>query len=252
MGTRRRCSPSPTCRTFPATEMTIITQDDKVKLKYYWSKHSGLKRSDSVERDSITEVENEESVGSKKGKLRGKVGGDNKEDMAALGLIPFASSSPSSLQSSLYIVCKCDPQEKHVNVLKMKLQEMEVFYQFVDAEEVGCHLQMAPETVDFLYQYWKLKHKANFNQLLLMTKKDEEDTLARREHEVLLKQLQLFIHLRQDLERVCNLTCMVMKMKRSMWQVEEQIFQHQIQLIDQELLSSNLSRQDLQSLFSLH
>ncbi|XP_061683402.1 protein Jade-1-like [Syngnathoides biaculeatus] len=131
-------------------EMTIITQNDKDKFKYYWPKHSDLK--DSLERDSTTEVENEESVRSKKGKLRGKVGGDNKEDMAALGLIPFASLSPSSLQSSLCLVRKCDLQEKRFNVSKMKLQEMEeVFYQ--GREEVGHHLKMTPKTVDFLYQY---------------------------------------------------------------------------------------------------
>ncbi|XP_061699422.1 protein Jade-1 isoform X2 [Syngnathoides biaculeatus] len=245
-----------TCGLHSGLEMTtILTQDDEVKFKSYCPKHSGLEGIDSGERDSSAEVENEESLGSKKGKRRGRVRGDKEEDTAAPGHIPLASSSPSSLQSSLCLVRQRDPQEKRVNVRKMKLQEMEeVFYQFVDVEEVGRHLRMAPETVDFLYQYWKLKRKANFNQPLLTPKKDEEDSLARREHEVLLRRLQLFTHLRQDLERVRNLTYMVTrreKMKRSMWRVQEQIFQHQVQLIDQELLSSNPSEQDLQSHFSI-
>lgn len=94
-------------------------------------------------------------------------------------------------------------QEKRVNLRKLKLQEMEEeFYQFVDVEEVANSLKVAPEVVDFVYQYWKLKRKANFNQQLLTPKKDEEESLARREQEVLLRRLQLFTHLRQDLERV--------------------------------------------------
>ena len=94
-------------------------------------------------------------------------------------------------------------QEKRVNLRKLKLQEMEEeFYQFVEVEEVANNLKLPPEVVDFLYQYWKLKRKANFNQPLLTPKKDEEESLARREQEVLLRRLQLFTHLRQDLERV--------------------------------------------------
>uniref|UniRef100_I3K3A0 Protein Jade-1 n=1 Tax=Oreochromis niloticus TaxID=8128 RepID=I3K3A0_ORENI len=148
-----------------------------------------------------------------------------------------------------------DKEEKRVNLRKLKLQEMEEeFYQFVDVEEVASNLKLVPEVVDFLYQYWKLKRKANFNQPLLTPKKDEEESLARREQEVLLRRLQLFTHLRQDLERVRNLTYMVTrreKMKRSLWKVQEQIFQHQVRLLDHELLSGDPSAKDLEKLFSL-
>uniref|UniRef100_A0A3P9HLV4 Protein Jade-1 n=1 Tax=Oryzias latipes TaxID=8090 RepID=A0A3P9HLV4_ORYLA len=93
--------------------------------------------------------------------------------------------------------------EKRVSLRKLKLQEMEEdFYRFVEVEEVAGSLKLPPEVLDFLYQYWKLKRKANFNQPLLTPKKDEEESLARREQEVLLRRLQLFTHLRQDLERV--------------------------------------------------
>uniref|UniRef100_A0A3B5L4F0 Protein Jade-1 n=1 Tax=Xiphophorus couchianus TaxID=32473 RepID=A0A3B5L4F0_9TELE len=136
-------------------------------------------------------------------------------------------------------------QEKRVNLRKLKLQEMEEeFYQFVDVEEVANSLKVAPEVVDFVYQYWKLKRKANFNQQLLTPKKDEEESLARREQEVLLRRLQLFTHLRQDLERVRNLTYMVTrreKMKRSLCKVQEQIFQQQVRLLDHELLNGESS-----------
>lgn len=56
--------------------------------------------------------------------------------------------------------------------------------------------------VDFLYQFWKLKRKANFNQPLVALKRDEVDNLAQQEQDVLYRRLKLFTHLRQDLERV--------------------------------------------------
>lgn len=47
--------------------------------------------------------------------------------------------------------------------------------------------------------------------------------------------------------QVRNLTYMVTrreKMKRSLWRVQEQIFQHQVRLIDHELLTGESTRQD--------
>lgn len=186
-----------TCGLTASLEMnTILTEDDEVKFKSYCPKHSGLEGIESRDRDSGGEEE-KESARDKKGRRRGRVRVE--EDAAA------SSSSPQ-----LFDRDSCEPeglisrqQEKRVSLRKLKLQEMEdEFYQFVDVEEVASHLKLPPEVVDFLYQYWKLKRKANFNQPLLTPKKDEEESLARREQEVLRRRLQLFTHLRQDLERV--------------------------------------------------
>ncbi|XP_061750988.1 protein Jade-1 isoform X2 [Nerophis ophidion] len=226
-----------TCGLHAGLEMkTLLTEDDEVKFKSFCPKHSGLEGVES--RDPNSEDEGgAEDVGGTKGKQRGRV----REDKDAT-LHPAFHRDPQQLSGR--------EQDKRVNLRKLKLQQMEEdFYQFVDAQEVGSHLKMVPETADFLYQYWKLKRKANFNQPLLTPKKDEEESLARREHEVLLRRLQLFTHLRQDLERVRNLTYMVTrreKMKRSLWRVQEQIFQHQVRLIDHELLSASTSVLDLQ------
>uniref|UniRef100_A0A3Q4BZQ2 Protein Jade-1 n=1 Tax=Mola mola TaxID=94237 RepID=A0A3Q4BZQ2_MOLML len=201
-----------TCGLHASLEMnTILTEDDEVKFKSYCPNHSGLGGAESRDRDSGGEEEKEkESARDRKGRRRGR-----------------ALSSHR--------------QETRVNLRKLKLEAMEEdFYQFVEVQQVASQLKLLPEVVDFLYQYWKLKRKANFNQPLLTPKKDEEDSLARREQEVLLRRLQLFTHLRQDLERVRNLTYMVTrreKMKRSLWRVQEQIFQHQVRLLDRELLS---------------
>lgn len=181
---------------------TILTEDDEVKFKSYCPKHSGLEGTESRDRDSGGEEEKEkESARDKKGKRRGRV--RLEEDAAS-------SSSSSYVAPQLINRAPGDleglssrQQEKRVNLRKLKLEAMEEdFYQFVEVEEVASHLKLPPEVVDFLYQYWKLKRKANFNQPLLTPKKDEEESLARREQEVLLRRLQLFTHLRQDLERV--------------------------------------------------
>ncbi|XP_042292951.1 protein Jade-1 isoform X2 [Thunnus maccoyii] len=246
-----------TCGLHASLEMnTILTEDDEVKFKSYCPKHSGLEGAESRDRDSGDEEEErvKESVRDKKGKRRGRVRGE--EDAASSSSSSFcvapqlADRSPGEPQT-----LSSRQQEKRVSLRKLKLQEMEEeFYQFVEVEEVAGHLKMPPEVVDFLYQYWKLKRKANFNQPLLTPKKDEEESLARREHEVLLRRLQLFTHLRQDLERVRNLTYMVTrreKMKRSLWRVQEQIFQHQVRLLDHELFTGDPSAKDLEKLFSL-
>ncbi|XP_054652612.1 protein Jade-1 [Dunckerocampus dactyliophorus] len=235
-----------TCGLHAGLEMnTFLTEDDEVKFKSFCPKHSGMEGAESRDRDSGDEGEKED-VGGMKGKRRGRVRGDE-DAVAASSLCLPPNRDPQQMSGR--------EQDKRVNLRKLKLQQMEEdFYKFVDAQEMGRHLKMAPETADFLYQYWKLKRKANFNQPLLTPKKDEEESLARREHEVLLRRLQLFTHLRQDLERVRNLTYMVTrreKMKRSLWRVREQIFQHEIRLIDHELLSGNSSEPDLQQLFSL-
>ncbi|XP_029982739.1 protein Jade-1 [Sphaeramia orbicularis] len=241
-----------TCGLHASLEMnTILTEEDEVKFKSYCPQHSGLEGTESRDQDSGGEDE-KEGIRVKKSKRRGRVRGE--EDAAA--------ASSSSSFNAVSQVATNDPenlssrqQEKRVNLRKLKLQEMEEdFYQYVEAEEVAAHLKLPLEVVDFLYQYWKLKRKANFNQPLLTPKKDEEESLARREQEVLLRRLQLFTHLRQDLERVRNLTYMVTrreKMKRSLWRVQEQIFQHQVRLLDHELLKGDPSAKDLEKLFSL-
>lgn len=190
-----------TCGLHASLEMnTILTEDDEVKFKSYCPKHSGLEGAESRDGDSGGEEE-KEGARDKKGRRRGRVRGEEDAASSSLSsyvapqLIDRAPGDPEGLSSR--------QQEKRVNLRKLKLQEMEEeFYQFVEVEQVAGHLKLPPEVVDFLYQYWKLKRKANFNQPLLTPKKDEEESLARREQEVLLRRLQLFTHLRQDLERV--------------------------------------------------
>ncbi|XP_045561076.1 protein Jade-1 isoform X1 [Salmo salar] len=198
---------------------TILTEQDEVKFKSFCPKHSGLKGGQ--------DGEGEEGARDKKWRKSDRVRGDEGPP-----LVPAPQEESRVNQQA-------------VNLRQIKLQQLEEeFYQFVDVKEVANHLQLPPETVDFLYQYWKLKRRANHSQPLLTPQKEEEESLARREHDVLLHRLQLFTHLRQDLERVRNLTYMVSrreKIKRTLWRIQEQIFTHQAELLDHEIINGCLN-----------
>ncbi|KAM9846313.1 protein Jade-1 [Aulostomus maculatus] len=130
-------------------------------------------------------------------------------------------------------------EREKVSQRKQKLQELEdEFYRLVDPREVAENLALPVTQVDFLYQFWKLKRKANFNRPLVTLKRDEVDNLAQQEQDVLYRRLKLFTHLRQDLERVRNLCYMVTrreKMKHTLCDLQEKIFHLQIQLLEEDM-----------------
>ncbi|XP_061926149.1 protein Jade-1 [Entelurus aequoreus] len=153
---------------------------------------------------------------------------------------------PSELVSPAHPVSASEKAERDqlerdkVSQRKQKLQELEdEFYQLVDPADVAENLAVPFTQVDFLYQFWKLKRKANFNQPLVSLKRDEVDDPAQQEQDVLYRRLKLFTHLRQDLERVRNLCYMVTrreKMKLSLCDLQEKIFHLQIQLLEEDLV----------------
>ncbi|XP_069855268.1 protein Jade-1 isoform X2 [Dipodomys merriami] len=186
---------------------TILADNDEVKFKSYCPKHSSHRKP-------------EESLG---------------EGPAENGA---PERSPRSPLEALAGPGQQRDEAHRTSVRKQKLQQLEdEFYTFVNLLDVARALRLPEAVVDFLYQYWKLKRKVNFNKPLITPKKDEEDNLAKREQDVLFRRLQLFTHLRQDLERVRNLTYMVTrreKMKRSVCKVQEQIFSLYTKLLEKE------------------
>ncbi|KAK7797807.1 hypothetical protein U0070_002920, partial [Myodes glareolus] len=120
-----------------------------------------------------------------------------------------------------------------------KLRELEEeFYTLVQVEDVAKELGLSALTVDFIYNYWKLKRKSNFNKPLIPPKEDEENGLVQPKEENIHTRMRMFMHLRQDLERVRNLCYMISrreKLKLSHTKVQEQIFGLQVQLINKEV-----------------
>ncbi|XP_047634602.1 E3 ubiquitin-protein ligase Jade-2 isoform X4 [Phacochoerus africanus] len=150
-------------------------------------------------------------------------------DGGSRGEMPSEPAEPSQAGEDL----------EKVTLRKQRLQQLEEdFYELVEPAEVAERLDLAEALVDFIYQYWKLKRKANANQPLLTPKTDEVDNLAQQEQDVLYRRLKLFTHLRQDLERVRNLCYMVTRRERTkhaICKLQEQIFHLQMKLIEQDL-----------------
>ncbi|XP_068587838.1 E3 ubiquitin-protein ligase Jade-2, partial [Cebidichthys violaceus] len=157
-------------------------------------------------------------------------GGGIAEQRSVLYPIPVSASERAEREQL---------EREKVSQRKQKLQELEdEFYRLVDPREVAENLALPVPQVDFLYQFWKMKRKANFNQPLVTLKRDEVDNLAQQEQDVLYRRLKLFTHLRQDLERVRNLCYMVTrreKMKHTMCDLQEKIFHLQIQLLEEDI-----------------
>ncbi|XP_078066438.1 protein Jade-1 [Mustelus asterias] len=186
---------------------TILAENDEVKFKSYCPKHSSKEPDEGNKSYSTVEVHEKAAI----------------------------------VESALDSMDQSQEEAQRISLRKQKLQQLEdEFYNFVSISEVSQHLKLAEELVDYVYQYWKGKRKSNFNKPLFTPKKDEEDNLAKQEQDVLFRRLQLFTHLRQDLERVRNLTYMVTrreKIKRSICRVHEQIFHHQMKLLEEEHIS---------------
>ncbi|XP_026051306.1 protein Jade-1-like isoform X3 [Carassius auratus] len=196
-----------TCAFDHGLEMcTTLAENDEVRFKSYCLEHSSVSRSKNS--GNVDRPETRHAVSDLSGTHLDRL----KQDQA---------------------------EQEKASQRKQKLQELEdEFYRFVDPKEVAESLSLPDAHVDFLFQYWKLRRKANFNQPLVAIKRDEVDNLAQQEQDVLYRRLKLFTHLRQDLERVRNLCCMVTrreKIKHSLCNLQEKIFTLQIQLLEKNL-----------------
>ncbi|XP_032879174.1 protein Jade-3 isoform X1 [Amblyraja radiata] len=122
-----------------------------------------------------------------------------------------------------------------------KLQELEEeFYTLVRVADVACELNFPEQVVEYIFEYWKLKRKSNFSKPLLPPKEDEEHCLGQQKEDRIHSRMKMFMHLRQDLERVRNLCYMVSrreKLKLSQSKVQEQLFNLHIQVMNQHTAS---------------
>ncbi|XP_028976485.1 protein Jade-1 isoform X2 [Esox lucius] len=216
-----------TCAFDHGLEMrTILAENDEVRFKSYCLEHSSTTAPGST--DAST-----------------------KPDRAGLGNEHRAAAGPDLHQatSELPPVERPAPpverpdrdqiEREKASQRKQKLQELEdEFYRLVDPKDVARSLGLPDAHVDFLYQFWKLRRKSNFNRPLVTLKRDEVDNLAQQEQDVLYRRLKLFTHLRQDLERVRNLCYMVTRrerMKSSLCDLQEKIFHLQVKLLEEDL-----------------
>jgi hypothetical protein len=139
------------------------------------------------------------------------------------------SPSTSSISIDLY---KLNEQDRKMETEK-RLQKLDQeFYNYVNLEETTNLLKLNQKHVDFVYQYWKLKRRFKFNKQLLIPKQDED--LMNQSERILNARIKMFIHLRQDLERVRNLCYMVMKrekFKKKLINIKQAIFYKQAEFL---------------------
>lgn len=94
-------------------------------------------------------------------------------------------------------------EAEKVGLRAQRLQELEEeFYGLIQLEELAQALGLSEHLADFIYQYWKLKRKANFNKALLPPKEEEENVVLQPQEDSIHTRMRMFMHLRQDLERV--------------------------------------------------
>ncbi|KAB0342025.1 hypothetical protein FD754_018951 [Muntiacus muntjak] len=153
------------------------------------------------------------------------------------------SQSRQKLRESEYPLHRASEQSQakseKTSLRAQKLRELEEeFYSMVNVEDVATELGLPMLIVDFIYNYWKLKRKSNFNKPLFPPKEEEENVLVQPREESIHTRMRMFMHLRQDLERVRNLCYMISrreKLKLSYNKLQEQIFGLQVKLANEEI-----------------
>lgn len=204
-----------TCAFQHGLEMRAIIEDenaeDGVKLKSYCLKHS-MNKNNNKKKEKTTSTNNN---GSGSGNATGK----KRKDMTT--------------------------EERNLARVK-RLQEIEgEFDKHVNVKDINCTLlEVDQEAINYIYNYWILKRKAANSKPLLPPKTEDADMIAHKQEQADNEKMKMFVHLRQDLERVRNLCYMVSrreKLSRSFFKMREQTFHRQTTVLS-ELNTNNLDR----------
>lgn len=94
-------------------------------------------------------------------------------------------------------------ESEKTSLRAQKLKELEEeFYTMVNVDAVAAELGVPKLTVDLIYSFWLLKRKSNFNKPLVPPKEEEQNGLLQPKEDSIHTRMRMFMHLRQDLERV--------------------------------------------------
>ncbi|XP_052381569.1 protein Jade-3-like [Oncorhynchus keta] len=204
-----------TCAFEHSLEMkTVLDEGDEVKFRSYCLKHSKPKNQASSDPPApgLSPCQPAHNKQSKAGE-------------PGSGLSPARPKPP------------VDPERGGLRAQRL-LELEEEFSTLIHPEELALNLGLPPSLLDFIYQYWKLKRKSNFNRALLPPSEEEGNLLLLPHEDSIHTRMRMFMHLRQDLERVRNLCYMVSrreKLKLSQSKAQEQIFNLHVKLHNQEI-----------------
>ncbi|XP_060564913.1 LOW QUALITY PROTEIN: protein Jade-3-like [Ruditapes philippinarum] len=145
--------------------------------------------------------------------------------------------------------CQMSEEEK-ATIRAERLHKLEEeFYGLVKVPEIASHLELPEEVVDHIFVYWKLKRRSMFNRPLLTPKTEEADLLEKQQEDSLLARMKMFVHLRQDLERVRNLSYMISrreKIKKQFNSARESVFYAALEVLTDKTL--NLSTREVEKI----
>ncbi|KAG4067456.1 hypothetical protein HA402_009693 [Bradysia odoriphaga] len=128
--------------------------------------------------------------------------------------------------------------EEKTIVRKKRVQEIEAeFEKHVNIRDISCHLMdVDQEAIYCIYNYWIIKRKSLRNESLIPHKWDDVDMVEHKHEPADIEKMKMFVHLRQDLERVRNLCYMVSrreKLSRSFFKMREQTFHKQVSVLNE-------------------
>lgn len=206
-----------TCAFQHGLEMRAIIEDenaeDGVKLRSYCQKHSVKKEP----KNSANPDKAEKAIGS----------GSEAEERVV----------PSSTNTNKKKIRKEMTTEEKNHARQARLAEIQSeFNKHVSVKDISCHLlDVDQEGINHIYNYWILKRKAGGNEPLLLPKAGDVDVMSQTDQEQAdVEKMKMFVHLRQDLERVRNLCYMVSrreKFSRSFFKIREQVFHKQMAVL---------------------
>eukprot|EP00063_Salmo_salar_P030363 XP_014005198.1 PREDICTED: protein Jade-3-like [Salmo salar] len=224
-----------TCAFEHSLEMkTILDEGDEVKFRSYCLKHSKPKNQASSDPPApglspCQPAHNKQAKAGEPGSgLSPSEPAHNKQPKAGE---PGSGLSPARPKPPV------DPERGGLRAQRL-LELEEEFSTLIHPEELALNLGLPPTLLDFIYQYWKLKRKSNFNRALLPPGEEEDNLLLLPHEDSIHTRMRMFMHLRQDLERVRNLCYMVSrreKLKLSQSKAQEQIFNLHVKLLSQEI-----------------
>lgn len=209
-----------TCAFQHGLEMRAIIEDenaeDGVKLKSYCLKHSVNKNNSKKKEKSLAHT-----------------------TAAAAAAASAAGGSGTEDDDTNKRKKRKDMTTEERNMARAKrLQEIEgEFDKHVSIKDINCTiLEVDQEAINYIYNYWILKRKAANNRSLLPPKSEDADMIAHKQEQADNEKMKMFVHLRQDLERVRNLCYMVSrreKLSRSFFKMREQTFHRQTTVLSE-------------------
>ncbi|KAG5677385.1 hypothetical protein PVAND_007148 [Polypedilum vanderplanki] len=235
-----------TCAFQHGLEMRAIIEDenaeDGVKLRSYCQKHS-------VKKEPKNSAKSEKSSKAATAAVGGASGSDDEEKTNNNN----NNNSSSNNNNKKKLRKEMTSEERNHARLQRLMEIQSEFDKHVSVKDISCHLlDVDQEGINTIYNYWILKRKAGGNEPLLLPKAGDVDVMSQTDQEQAdIEKMKMFVHLRQDLERVRNLCYMVSrreKLSRSFFKMREQIFHKQVSILSSHKKTTKLDDDSLKAI----